>query len=1041
MKRTSLGPLGGKTAVARITRRLQVPLLILGVGLTLATIAVDRYGLFEIPENSLYDVRARHFQYFAPPPSPDIVHLDIDDSSIGAIGQWPWPRAVLADMMDEIRLAGPKAVLLDILFIDPARTQWEPGVGADGKPHFSKVDQDLVLAGSFRRMGNAIVPANLRIEDPPPVSPLELRMRDVLRKNLEYGEQQVAQLESTSGVSNALWLTAYISGRRFVARERISQLWDRINPTDSMDSADLADLPAQAQLAGRGAVPATQTAEAIQTSSPATQSSDTTQPAPTTGPAQTSPSRQASVTDLKMSLPLAGLLEQQIIVQLLPHTDLTINSALLRTVDEAFRHVRAERIFRRLSYPIPAGLPPLYGPTDPNLPVPELSVAAGATAFVDYPNSRDGKIREVPLIVQYEGRMYPQIGLMLASMMLGVSPGDFRFTPDTITIPMTGKPDGKGGVWKHDISLPIRTYQSPQFKQPIPTYFNIPWYGTKDWEAMYDQAHPQSQKQHLSITVVNDISEGRRRIETTNRKIDGWLQAIFDTTHDPAIASYLEHPPSPQQPMSRHDIITSTFKVLAGLNVPLDKSPDDPDVTDDDERVLYRNIKALRQADLDSLSLADQLRKQREFLRGQLQNKGVLIGAVATGMDLKATSIHPSAPGVVSHGTIVNGIMTGRMWRVWPPWVTVLITLAAGLLTTAFVARLTPLLAVVSALALATSYLLLNGMVLFDYGNVVVGLAGPLIAVGVVWAVCTLVKLISERRERARITSRFSNYVDPALVDWMVKHPEQTTFDGVTREMSMVFSDLVGFTTLTEKLGEKAIPLLREYMGMMIPAIRAYGGLIGCLMGDGIYCFFGGAPEPDPDHALHAVQSVYRMQAKLAELNESFKKRGLPTLGMRVGVTTGHVIVGDGGCPPVRSDYTALGDAVNLAARLESANKPLGTNSLITDRTAALLNGAYIMRPVAKLRVKGKEEAVAVFEPLCPADAATPETRRIVQCTESMVSAYQQADFKACVAAADCLEKEMATSKKLAHIYRELAEEYLAHPPEQFDGSVTLTEK
>jgi adenylate cyclase len=301
--------------------------------------------------------------------------------------------------------------------------------------------------------------------------------------------------------------------------------------------------------------------------------------------------------------------------------------------------------------------------------------------------------------------------------------------------------------------------------------------------------------------------------------------------------------------------------------------------------------------------------------------------------------------------------------------------------------------------------------------------------------------LISERRERARITSRFSNYVDPALVNWMVKHPEQTTFDGVTREMSMVFSDLVGFTTLTEKLGEKAIPLLREYMGMMIPAIREYGGLIGCLMGDGIYCFFGGAPEPDPDHAMHAVQSVYMMQAKLAELNESFKERGLPTLGMRVGVTTGHVIVGDGGCPPVRSDYTALGDAVNLAARLESANKPLGTDSLITDRTAELLNGAYIMRPVAKLRVKGKEEAVAVFEPLCPADAITPEIRRIVECTESMVSAYQRAEFNACVAAADSLDREITKSKKLAHLYRDLAQQYLLKPPDEFDGTVTLTEK
>ncbi len=363
------------------------------------------------------------------------------------------------------------------------------------------------------------------------------------------------------------------------------------------------------------------------------------------------------------------------------------------------------------------------------------------------------------------------------------------------------------------------------------------------------------------MNVVYDICQTRRRIEIINRKIDQFLHPMLDLTHDPSIGAFLENPPSPAVPLSRRNIVDFTFKVLKGLNIPLDKSPDDKDIVDESDRVLFRNIKALREADVDSVSLADQLRTRRISLQTQLHDKGVLIGAIGTGMDLKATSIHPIAPGVVIHGTIVNAILTNRLWRDAPVWVTVLITLGAGLLTTAVVARLTPLFALISALAMGVSYLLLNGLLIFDYGHVIIGLAGPLICIAAVWSVCTLVKLVTERSERTRIEKRFRNYVDPSLVNWVIEHPEQAKFDGETREMSMAFSDLAGFTSLTERMGEKAIPLLSEYMGVMIPTIRENKGFIACLMGDGIYFFFGATSQPGPcpsfrSDRLHHVQQA-----------------------------------------------------------------------------------------------------------------------------------------------------------------------------------------
>ena len=156
---------------------------------------------------------------------------------------------------------------------------------------------------------------------------------------------------------------------------------------------------------------------------------------------------------------------------------------------------------------------------------------------------------------------------------------------------------------------------------------------------------------------------------------------------------------------------------------------------------------------------------------------------------------------------------------------------------------------------------------------------------------------------------------------WVLAHPEQGRFDGQVREMSMGFSDLAGFTAMTEKLREKAVPLLAEYMGRMIPAIRAQKGYVSKLMGDGIYFFFG-APVPNEHHATDAVAAVLGMHAALAELNEELKARGMPTLGMRIGVSTGSVVIGDAG-PSDASDYTALGDPVNLASRLEDGQQSL----------------------------------------------------------------------------------------------------------------------
>ena len=155
----------------------------------------------------------------------------------------------------------------------------------------------------------------------------------------------------------------------------------------------------------------------------------------------------------------------------------------------------------------------------------------------------DGKIRSVPLLVQYDGRMYPQMGLMLASMMLGVSPRRFplhrRHHHHSHERPTRRQ---RRCLDAATSTSQFSTYQSTHFHQPIATYFQIPWYGGPNWEAMYDPAH-RAQKQHVSINAVHDICETRRRIENANRKMDGFLHAVFDTTTTIPPHRSFQHPP------------------------------------------------------------------------------------------------------------------------------------------------------------------------------------------------------------------------------------------------------------------------------------------------------------------------------------------------------------------------------------------------------------------------------------------------------------------------------------------------------------------
>jgi adenylate cyclase len=370
--------------------------------------------------------------------------------------------------------------------------------------------------------------------------------------------------------------------------------------------------------------------------------------------------------------------------------------------------------------------------------------------------------------------------------------------------------------------------------------------------------------------------------------------------------------------------------------------------------------------------------------------------------------------------------------------VTALLTLALGALTAFATAWLPPARAMATAALLLVGYVILNGTLLFDRFGLIVGLAAPMVAVPLVWGACVLLRMAVETRERALITRRFQAYVDPTLVDYVLEHPDQVQLRGQVKELTVVFTDLANFTTLSEALGERSVALLNEYMAEMVPIIRRHRGYVNKFLGDGIMCFYG-APRDNADHAIDAMRSALEMQVAIGRFNARHARGDLPPLNVRVGISTGPMVVGDAGSSDC-SDYTVLGDAVNLGARLESANKHLGTNVLVTSRTVELARDLFGFRPVGTLRVAGKNEGVEVFEAVGPAEPTARAERR-TQLTVEMVAAYRRGDFLDSVMAAEALDRETGVTR-LAALYRERSEAYLRYgKPDDFDGSIALNTK
>ncbi len=263
--------------------------------------------------------------------------------------------------------------------------------------------------------------------------------------------------------------------------------------------------------------------------------------------------------------------------------------------------------------------------------------------------------------------------------------------------------------------------------------------------------------------------------------------------------------------------------------------------------------------------------------------------------------------------------------------------------------------AVISLLYILGSYLL------FHFFNYVSALTTPVIQIGFAFTATVVYRVLTEEREKRHVRQTFSKFVSKSVVDELLKSPEKLKLGGEKKELTVLFSDIRGFTTLSERMTpEELVVKLNHYLQIMTDIVIHYDGTLDKYVGDEIMAFWG-APIPQDNHALLACRAAVEMIERLDEMNRQWRGQGLPVLDIGIGINSGPMIVGNVGSTS-RMDYTLIGDNVNLGARLEGTNKIYRTHIIISEFTYEQVKDQVVVRELDLIRVKGKEKPVTIYE-------------------------------------------------------------------------------
>ncbi|WP_288482163.1 adenylate/guanylate cyclase domain-containing protein [uncultured Acidovorax sp.] len=430
-----------------------------------------------------------------------------------------------------------------------------------------------------------------------------------------------------------------------------------------------------------------------------------------------------------------------------------------------------------------------------------------------------------------------------------------------------------------------------------------------------------------------------------------------------------------------------------------------------------------------------------KIAEGTLADKAVLIGTSAPGLqDVRTTPAGPVYPGVEAHASMLTALMDGSAIAIpdYARGFDVLQLLMVGLVLALGLSVLPAGPALLLSAAVFLALTLLNFWLYRTHG-LAMPLATALALVFTATAVNIAHGYLFESRAKRALASRFRSYVPPPLVDEMLKHPEHYSMQADSRELTVMFCDMRGFTALSECMPPLQLQaLLNRVFTRLTEVIQGERGTVDKYMGDCVMAFWG-APVPAQDHAACAVRAALGMARAVEQLNQEHRAQGLPEIGVGIGLNTGLMCVGDMGSN-IRLSYTVIGDAVNLGSRLEGLCKTYGVAIIASESTQSMAPG-FVWQELDRVRVKGKAQSVNIYTPWAEQSQASALNAEELACWQQVLAHYRAQDWAQCGQSLAAFRRQAPQSVLYALYASRLEEMMSSPPPSDWDGATHFDTK
>lgn len=1118
--------------------------------------------LAQILELGTYD--SRLVLRTAQPVHPDIVFLDIDDSSLLKFGRWPWPRSHYGEIISVLRQFGARQVLLDIEF--PEKSQQTLKKSLKGQEIFENLTEykESELETLSNYTSNLFREVLRAIQDVVKAGTLGELDPEELRKIVE-SSRDVRELVEATAVLEEKKLDQFSEGIRAAVENPDMKFAQSVWRADRVYGVFFM----QRALARRDAEIARWKEEfrQILARSPYTRY-DSLPP---------KMRRRPGVEEIFNSIRLEDYLSKEIdatpemaaetlglpvdwvseriesdrqvllfraVEKVVTRSNEPTLEEVLKEVEERFhiadmskhqafleksftKALGKELVRRKVSLPdfeARADMD-IFSTDDFQPPIPLFSKYYRGMGFSNYVPDLDGSLRAIPLFWKVKDRIYLHVAFQMACDLLGVKPEEISFTEksEVVLQPSKGSPraipvDDRGrmlvnwaGPWKtfpHRSLDGVRDYLNlrtdyrarlkrvdmtrsyrlvedsdilrQQLSELAADLTFVRNHAAEDrvihvLETHSDQLHHclELASKDMSLTgsdVTQFLTTASASVDlalrTTSpaerRKIASRLEKAFLTKAGELAkrVGALEDDMLRRTSLALEETVKRQVERTRGKVERLERelqalqsAPPGEDRAGKEERLakkLEKRKKRLEQMQVlqreklaelaDVKEWRNALKKRENSLRRVVEGKVCIIGSVASGtVDLGKIPYEKVYPQVGVHGNALNTLLLGRFIKRLGEAPSALILVAIGLSSGLIFPRVAILSGLVLLVQMLAAYLLIAFVMLQTYG-LWIPVVPPMTAILLNYMFISVYRYVTEQRKRREVQKVFAQFLSPEVINDLLQDPDNIKLGGDPVIITPFFSDVAGFSTISENLtATQLVELLNEYLGRMTDILLEYRGTLDKYEGDAVIAFFG-APQKYDDHAAQACLASLAMQDELAELRKRWRKEGKPQMRARIGLSTGPAVVGLMGSEG-RKNYTMMGDTVNLAARLEGANKPYGTVIMVPQTTYEAAKDVIEARVMDRIRVVGKLEPILVYEVMARKGELPAKKAAIVELYSQGMDYYTQRKWEK---AAEYFTKadELPGGDTVSKVYVERCKEFLAFPPpDDWDGVYVLKEK